>query len=149
MREALEIVVAAGDGTADGEALSIYGRTRLLRRVQALTALAPEDLIVLAASSEMRVLQAGQRLPSPREPQHSFFVTLADELVLQTSDGSMIQQPPFSVFTFEPGAPTVLTVADTHLIRIEPTPVFELAAEEPEIIPGLLHAAEALSGAAA
>ena len=33
--------------------------------------LPPEDLILLASSSEVRTLQAGQRLPSPRDPQHA------------------------------------------------------------------------------
>ena len=41
------------------------------------------------------------------------------------------------------------TVADTVLIRIEPASAFELAAEEPELIPGLVQAAEALDRNAA
>jgi hypothetical protein len=70
--------------------------------------------------------------------------------VLRAPDaGTAITLPPFTVFTFEPGASPVETVSDTTLIRIEPTAVFELAAEEPELIPGLVRAAEALGRDAA
>jgi hypothetical protein len=41
------------------------------------------------------------------------------------------------------------TVADTILLRIEGAPVFDLASEAPELIPGLVRASEALSGNAA
>ena len=68
---------------------------------------------------------------------------------MRAQDGLSIPLAPFTVFTFEPGSPPVDTVADTVLIRIEPTSVFELAAEEPELIPGLVRAAEALRDAAA
>jgi HEAT repeat protein len=149
IREVLQSVVEAADAHGDAEAASIFGRTQLLRRVVALSVLPPEDLISLASSSEVRALQAGQRLPSPRDPHHAFFVTLDGEVVLRAQDGTSLRLPPFSVFTFEPGAPPVETVADTVLIRIEPTSVFELAAEEPELIPGLVRAAEALKDAAA
>ncbi|HMC76152.1 MAG TPA: Npt1/Npt2 family nucleotide transporter [Vicinamibacterales bacterium] len=149
VREQLEAVVGVAEAEGE-EAASIFGRTRLLRRVIALAVLPPEDLIVLAAASEIRTLQAGQRVPSPRDPQHAFFVTLEGEVVLRAQDAGMtIALPPFTVFTFEPGAPPVETVADTTLIRIEPTSVFELAAEEPELIPGLVRAAEALGRDAA
>ena len=104
---------------------------------------------MLAESSEVRSLQAGQRIPSPRDPQHAFFVSVADDIVLRGQDSRSIQLPPFTVFTFEPGAPPVETVADTLLIRIEPTSVFELAAEEPALIPGLVRAAEELATDAA
>jgi hypothetical protein len=97
----------------------------------------------------VRTLQAGQRLPSPRDPQHAFFVTLDAEVELRVQNGMSLRLAPFSVFTFEPGAPPVETVTDTVLVRIEPTSVFELAAEEPELIPGLVRAAEALGDAAA
>ena len=148
VREALEQVV--GTAEAEGEeASSIFGRTRLLRRVQSLAVLPPEALIVLAESSEVRSLPADQRIPSPRDPQHAFFVSVAAEIVLRGQDSGSIQLPPFTVFTFEPGATPVETVADTLLIRIEPTSVFELAAEEPELIPGLVRAAEELARDAA
>jgi hypothetical protein len=148
VREFLQAVVDAADAHGDEEAASIFGRTRLLRRVVALAVLPPEDLILLASSSEVRTLQAGQRLPTARDPQHAFFVTL-DDVVLGAHDATSIRLSPFTVFTFEPGAPPVDTVAETVLIRIEPTSVFELAAEEPELIPGLVRAAEALKDAAA
>jgi AAA family ATP:ADP antiporter len=148
VREFLQAVVDAAAAHGDEEAASIFGRTRLLRRVVALAVLPPEDLILLASSSEVRTLQAGQRLPTARDPQHAFFVTL-DDVVLGAHDGTSIRLSPFTVFTFEPGAPPVDTVAETVLIRIEPTSVFELAAEEPELIPGLVRAAEALKDAAA
>ena len=149
MREVLQSIVEAADAHGDAEAASIYGRTGLLRRVLALAVLPPEDLILLASSSEVRTLQAGQRLPSPRDPQHAFFVTQDAELELRAHNGLSLRLAPFSVFTFEPGAQPVETVTDTVLVRIEPTSVFELAAEEPELIPGLVRAAEALGDAAA
>lgn len=149
VREVLQSIVEAADAHGDAEAASIYGRTGLLRRVLALAVLPPEDLILLASSSEVRTLQAGQRLPSPRDPQHAFFVTLDAELELRAHNGLSLRLARFSVFTFEPGAQPVETVTDTVLVRIEPTSVFELAAEEPELIPGLVRAAEALGDAAA
>jgi HEAT repeat protein len=149
VREVLQSIVDAADAHGDAEAASIYGRAGLLRRVLALAVLPPEDLILLASSSEVRTLQAGQRLPSPRDPQHAFFVTLDAEVELRAENGMSLRLAPFSVFTFEPGAPPVETVADTVLVRIEPTSAFELAAEEPELIPGLVRAAEALGDAAA
>ena len=64
VREVLQSIVDAADAHGDAEAASIYGRAGLLRRVLALAVLPPEDLILLASSSEVRTLQAGQRLPS-------------------------------------------------------------------------------------
>ena len=148
VREALDAIVGAADAQQEAAA-SIFGRTQLLRRVLPLAVLPPEALVVLGASSDVRMLQAGQRVPSVRDPQNAFFVTLEDDVVLRAQDGATIQLPPFSVFAFEPGAPPVETVADTVLIRIEPASAFELAAEEPELIPGLVQAAEALDRNAA
>jgi ATP:ADP antiporter, AAA family len=149
IREALDAVVGAADAEQEPAAASIFGRTQLLRRVLALTVLPPEALIVLGASSDVRTLQAGQRIPNVRDPQNAFFVTLDDQVALRAQDGTSIQLPPFTVFAFEPGAPPVETVADTVLIRIDPAPAFELAAEEPELIPGIVQAAEALGRNAA
>jgi len=149
VREALEAVVGVADGQQEAEAASIFGRTQLLRRVLALTVLPPEALIVLGASSDVRALQADQRIPSVRDPQNAFFVTLEHEVALRAQDGASIQMPPFTVFAFEPGAAPVETVAETVLIRIDPAPAFELAAEEPELIPGLVQAAEAIDRNAA
>jgi AAA family ATP:ADP antiporter len=143
VREALEAVVGTADAEGE-EAASIFGRTHLLRRVVSLGVLPPEALIVLATASEARTLQAGQRIPSPRDPQHAFFVSLAADVVLRAQNGTSIQLPPFTLFTFEPGAAPVETIADTLLIRVEPTAVFELAAEEPELVTGIVRAAEEL-----
>jgi AAA family ATP:ADP antiporter len=150
VREALDAVVAsAAESQGDGEAASIFGRTLLLRRVLALAVLPPEALVVLGASSEVRRLESGQRIPSVRDPQHAFFVTLESPVVLRDETGTAIDLAPYTVFAFEPGAPPVETVADTVLIRIDPAAAFELAAEEPELIPGIVKAAEALGRNAA
>ncbi len=149
VREALEAVVGAADGQREVEAASIFGRTQLLRRVLALTVLPPEALIGLGTSSDVRTLPPDQRIPSVRDPQNAFFVTLENEVALRAQDGTAIHLPPFTVFAFESGAAPVETVAETVLIRIDPAPAFELAAEEPELIPGLVQAAEAIGRNAA
>ena len=76
-------------------------------------------------------------------------MTLEHDVALRAQDGTSIHLPPFTVFAFEPGAAPVETVAETVLIRIDPAPAFELAAEEPELIPGLVQAAEAIGRNAA
>ena len=111
----------------------------------ALSALPPEDLIALAGSSEVRAVQPQQELPSPRDPQHAFFVTLRDDLVLTIDGGLPLALPRYALFTFEPGAPKAEAQADAVLIRVDPMAVFELAGEEPHIIPGLLSAADTLN----
>jgi hypothetical protein len=143
VREGLDAVVKAGDGGADAEAQSIFGRTKLLGFVPGFAALAPEDRIALAASSELRALQPGQRLPAPRDPQHAFFVTLSGEVELRDEAGTSLRLSPLSIFTFAPGTPPVEAVAAATLIRLEPTLLFELAAEAPELVPSLLHAVDA------
>jgi hypothetical protein len=148
VREALDSVVTSAEGR-EGDAASIFGRAQLLRRATALAVLPPEDLLGLASAAESRLLAPEQRVPSTRDPQHTFFVSLDNDLTLQAQDGASLRVPPFTVFTFEPGAPPMQTVADTILLRIEGAPFFDLASEEPELIPGLVQASEALSGNAA
>jgi hypothetical protein len=143
VRESLEGIVRAGETDADATAHSVFGRTTLLGYVPGFSALAPEDRIALAASSELRALQPGQRLPAPRDPQHAFYVTLSGEVELRDADGGTLRLSPLTIFTFVPGTPPVEAVADARLIRLEPTLLFELAAEVPEILPGLLHAVDA------
>jgi hypothetical protein len=143
VRESLDAVVAAGDADADADAHSVFGRTTLLAYVPGFGALAPEDRIALAASSELRGLQPGQRLPAARDPQYAFFVTLSGEVVLRGDDGSLLRLSPLTLFTFVPGAPPVEAMTEALVVRLEPTLLFELAAEVPAILPGLLQAVDA------
>jgi hypothetical protein len=143
VREALDGVIAAADTDADAGAHSVFGRTKLLAYVPGFAALAPEDRIALAASAELRALQPGQRLPAPRDPQYAFFVTLSGEVVLREADGSLMRMSPLTLFTFVPGVPAVEATADALLVRLEPTLLFELAAEVPDLLPGLLQAVDA------
>ena len=82
IRESLNAAVGSGDGEANPE-VSIFGRVQLLKRVIALAVLPADDLVELAASSDVRTLAEGQRLPSARDPQSAFFVTLDREAVLR------------------------------------------------------------------
>jgi hypothetical protein len=145
VRQSLESVIGVGDVHGEAEARSIFGRTLLLRKVAALSTLAPEDLIALAGSAEVRVVQPGQELPSPRDPEHAFFVTVHDDLVLRVDGGAPLALPRFALFTVEPGAARAESQTEAILIRVDPTPVFELAGDEPQIIPGLLNACETLN----
>jgi HEAT repeat protein len=143
IREALNAVVGSGDGAASPE-VSIFGRAQLLRRVVSLAVLPPDHLLQLAGWSEARTLVAGQRLPTARDPQSALFVTLDREVALRAQDGASIVVPAFTAFTFEPGTPPAEIAGDSLLVRIDPAAVFDVAAEEPELIAGLVRAGEEL-----
>jgi hypothetical protein len=67
---------------------------------------------------------------------------LSGEVVLRDGAGT-IRLSPLTLFTIVPGASPVEATADALLLRLEPTLLFELAAEMPEILPGLLQAIDA------
>jgi hypothetical protein len=142
VRESLDTVVRAGDADAEGDAHSIFGRARLLGFVPGFSTLAPEDRLALASASELRALQPGQRLPAPRDPEHAFYVTMSGELTLRDAGGATLRLTPLTLFTFVPGTPSVEATAEALLIRLDPAQVFELAAENPDIVPGLLQAVD-------
>src|SRR5262249_4190155 len=68
VRESLNSVVDASDRDAKPQ-VSVFRRVELLKRVAALAVLPSDDLVDLAAASEVRRVDEGQRLPSARDPQ--------------------------------------------------------------------------------
>jgi ATP:ADP antiporter, AAA family len=143
VRDRLDAVVGRpGEEDLSGSR-SVFGRTRLLRTVPAFSKLPAETLVALAESSEERILKEGQRLPNPREPRDSFYILLNGELTVVGSPSSRFENLTF--FGTLPGALPVEGRTPCRLVRLEPTRLFELSAENPALIPGLLEASRLLA----
>jgi hypothetical protein len=146
VRDRLDAVVGRAGEEDLSASRSVFGRTRLLRSVPAFSKLPPETLVALADSSEERLLKEGQRLPNPREPRDSFYILLNGELTIAEAPSSRFESLAF--FGVLPGSRPVEARTPCRLVRLEPTRLFELSAENPVLIPGLLEAGRLLARSA-
>ena len=94
-------------------------------------------------SSEERLLKDGQLLPNPREPKDSFYVLLQGELPAPDDAGVAIAR--LQLFGILPRSRTVAAAGPCRLVRLEPTRLFEVAGENPGLIPGLVDACRVLA----
>lgn len=142
VREELEAMVGAeGEKEPEIETRSIFGRARFFRSVPDFQFLSSEDLLALARNSEERRLADGQTLPNPRDPKDSFFVVVDGALAIDGGAGEAARIPERALVAFSPGARPAASVGNGRLVRIEPNSLFELAQEEPRLVPACLRAA--------
>lgn len=144
-REALDQVVGRPGEEAAPASRSAFGRARLLRSVPSFRPLPSEAVVALALSAEERLLREGQRLPSPREPRDAFYVLLEGELAARGLPGNELEK--LALLGFLPGARPVEAIGPCRLLRFEPTRLFEIAGENPALIPPLLEAGRSLAPA--
>lgn len=149
VRDRLDAVVGRGAAAEEelGEARSGYLRARLLRSVPAFSSLPSEVLVALASASEERLLKEGQRLPSPREPRDSFYVVVDGEVEAPAGSGNVLGRLGF--FGVLPGSRPAAARGACHLVRLEPTRLYEVAGENAALVPGLLDACSLLARDAA
>ena len=143
VRDRLDAVVGRGGGEGEPASRSVFGRARLLRTVPAFAGLPSAAVVALATSSEERLLKEGQRLPNPREPKDSFYVLL--EGGLSAAEGPPVALARLALFGMLPQSRPVAAEGPCRLVRLEPTRLFEVAAENPGLIPGLLDAGRFLA----
>ena len=143
VRDRLEAVVGREGGENEPASRSVFGRVRLLRSVPAFAGLPSAALVALAVSSEERLLRDGQLLPNPREQKDSFYVLLQGEL--PAPDDAQFAIARLELFGIAPFSRTVAAAGPCRLIRLEPTRLFEVAAENPGLILGLVDACRVLA----
>jgi len=148
-QQQLDLVLDRGGDPGSWDSRSVFGRARVLRQVPAFARLPLESLVGLAASAEERLLRQGHRLPTLREPKGSVYVVLDGELVL--ADGKAVagrsRLPRLALVAFGPDAVPIEALQPSRLIRLEPDPLFELAAEHIDLVPTILMAEEQVVGA--
>jgi hypothetical protein len=139
-RERLDYVMGPDGGLAHFSSRSVLGRTRLLRELPAFASLPSWAFVRLALASEELVLNQRRRIPSPRAPRESFYVAVDGEVVQADAPGGPRPVPLLSLIGFGPESSRLEVCQPARFVRIDPDPLYELAAEHVALIPALQRA---------
>ena len=142
IRERLDYVMGPDGTLGHWNSRSAFGRAQLLRGLPAFHGLPSMAIVRLALASDDLFLNQRRRLPSPRAPRESFYVNVEGEIVLTegTTGNPRRVLPLLSLIGFGPGARAIEVCEPARFLRIDPDPLFELAAEHVELIPFLQRA---------
>lgn len=138
-RARLDYVMGPDDTRAHWSSRSALGRSRLLKELPVFTHLPSASIVRLALASDDLVLNERRRLPSPRAPRESFYLNL-DGVVALISEPPSPALPHRSLIGFGADGRAVEVRQAARFVRIDPDPLFELAAEHVELIRELQRA---------